>query len=138
MSKERFSKKRFSPVKSIRTRADQFDVCVATFKLWMKDPEFPVDEIVQTGGFADQPRFGLTDRGAERWQQVLLKRAKQPRRVSPNLANPKAAAARSVEVRRQKMAARSAGQTSCVASPSVQPVSTSLPKPMSTRPSRSQ
>jgi hypothetical protein len=130
MSKERFSKKRFSPVKSIRTRAEQFEVCVTTFKSWMKDPEFPTDELLQIGGFADQPRLGLTDRGAERWQQVLLERAKQPRRVSPNLANPKAAAARSVEIRRAKAAARRVEQANSVVTTTVKPVTESV----STRP----
>ena len=116
MSKERFSKKRFSPVKPLRDRARENGVSISTFKKWLREDWFPRDELVQVGGFGDHVRFGLTDRGQERVQQVLAERAArviaQPRRISPNLANPKAAAARSVQVRRAKAGARRAERAS--------------------------
>jgi hypothetical protein len=103
--------RRFSPVTPLRTFFFEIGVSTATGKKLVKsDPDFPRDELVQVAGFGAQPRIGITQRGKDRYQQTLADRAKQPRVVSPNLRDPRAAAARSVEVRRGKAAPRRAEQ----------------------------
>ena len=95
--------RKFSPVKPLRARAAEFGVSFATFKSRIaNDPEFPTDEIVQIGGFGDQPRLGLTDRGAAKYQKILAERARRPHRAPENLGDPRGAAAKSVLVRRAK------------------------------------
>ena len=108
--------KRFSPVKPLRDRARENGVSISTFKKWLREDWFPRDELVQVGGFGDHVRLGLTDRGQERVQRVLAERAAQviaqPRPLSPNLSDPRKAAARSVAVRQRRAAARRAAQVS--------------------------
>jgi hypothetical protein len=105
--------KRFSPVTPLTKFFAEIGISAATGKKRVKcDPDFPVDELVQIGGFADQPRFGITLRGKLRYQIKLAERAKQPRAVPTNLRDPKGAAARSIEVRRAKAAARRAREGS--------------------------
>ena len=109
------SRKQFSPVTPLPTFWIELGISRATGKKIEKnDPDFPLDELVQVGGFGAQPRLGITERGKQRYQQVLAERAArviaQPRPISPNLAHPRAAAAKSVEVRRAKSAARRAEQ----------------------------
>jgi hypothetical protein len=77
-------------------------VSLSQGKKFLNDPEFPRDGLVKIGA----NRLGIREDSAADFQLVLQRRAHEPRSVSVNLSNPKAAAAKSVEVRRAKAKAR--------------------------------
>jgi hypothetical protein len=94
--------RKFSPVTPLSKFWTEISVSKGTGnKIKESDPDFPRDELVQVGA----NRLGITDRGKARYQRVLMQRAKQPRPISKNLDS-KAAAARSVEVRKAAARAR--------------------------------
>ncbi|HSS71062.1 MAG TPA: hypothetical protein VLQ46_10485 [Casimicrobiaceae bacterium] len=99
--------RKFSPITSLTKFYAELDVSSATGKKIEKsDPDFPRDEIVQVGA----NRRAITERGKEKYLAVLALRAKEPRAISPNLSDPRGAAAKSVAVRRAKASARRSEQ----------------------------
>jgi hypothetical protein len=95
-----------SRVIPLRELATMYAVSRATLAKWRAtDPAFP--ELIQVG----TNRYGVRESDAITYQTALAARAaKRAREVPANLRDPHAAAARSVEVRRAKAAARRAEQ----------------------------
>lgn len=98
-------RKKFSPVTPLGRFWQELAISAANGKARVTaDPDFPRDEVVQIA----INRRGITERGKERYLQVLAERAKEPRPVPQNLSDPRGAAAKSAAVRREKAARKAA------------------------------